>query len=64
MESISRSNDFVEVEGDFIVYQGYTQEAGAKAEKYTGMTISNFSVVPSFDYFESSFNQKIGWLKF
>jgi hypothetical protein len=64
MESFSRSNDVVEVSGDFLVYQGYTQQAGSKAEKYTGMTITHFSVVPSIDYFELEFNQKMGWLKF
>lgn len=66
--SITRSLDVVEVaitkkaEGSFLVYSAYTQKIGSKAEKYTGVNITLFGEVPSMDYFELEFNQKVGWL--
>ncbi len=66
--SITRTRDVVETAmtkkalGSFLVYSAYTQEIGSKAEKYTGVNITLFTEIPSMDYFELEFNQKVGWL--
>jgi hypothetical protein len=67
-QTIIRTHDVVEnpsekeSAGAFLIYSAYTQQIGTKAEKYTGINISLFDSVPSIDYFEMSFNQKIQWL--
>ncbi len=67
-KSITRTHDLVEssrsqkVAGAFLVYSAYTQQLGAKAEKYTGVNITLFDTAPSMDYFEMEFNQKTSWL--
>lgn len=67
-KSITRTHDLVETArsvntaGAFLVYTAYTQQLGAKAEKYTGVNIALFDTAPSMDYFEMEFNQQTSWL--
>lgn len=67
-KSIVRTHDIVEtpiskkIPGAFLVYTAYTQQIGAKAERYTGVNITLFNTAPSMDYFEMEFNQKTSWL--
>jgi len=64
--SIKRSIDLfekvTEEPSKLIKYFGYTQKVGKNAEKYSGINITNLDSVPSFDYFESEFNQLTKWL--
>lgn len=66
---IGRSQDVIETSqtantsGSFLVYSAYTQQIGAKAEKYTGINITLFGTAPSMDYFELAFNKLTNWLK-
>jgi hypothetical protein len=67
INSFSRSFDIVEdaqqvkIPGAFLVYSAYTQRVGKKAERYTGINITNLNSTPSFDYFELEFNQLVKW---
>ena len=62
--SYTRTSDIVETSSSegLIVYSAYTQRLGSLAERYTGVNISRFDVVPSFDLFEMEFNQLTKWL--
>lgn len=64
--SIKRMSDFFEQEDNSpdspLIYTGYTQAIGHKAEKYTGINIAMIGSVPSLDYFELDFNQLTSWL--
>ncbi len=62
--SYNRTKDIVETNSSegLIVYSAYTQSIGTQAERYTGVNISRFDVVPSFDLFEMEFNQLTQWL--
>jgi hypothetical protein len=67
-ESITlyRTSDFIEIGRDNknspLLYSAYTQEIGKKAERYTGLSITFPGTVPSIDYFELTFNQRVHWL--
>lgn len=67
IKSISRATDLIETYRTQIdsplLYSGYTQEIGHRAERYTGLNISSPLTVPSIDYFTSEFNQLVDWLK-
>lgn len=61
---ITRNSDIYETSSPnrFVTYSAYTQSMGNKAEKYTGLNVSLLGEAPSFDYFESEFNQAVQWL--
>jgi len=61
---ITRNSDIYETSSPnrFVTYSAYTQAMGNKAEKYTGLNVSLLGEAPSFDYFESEFNQTVQWL--
>jgi len=64
--SVTRTHDVVESAADSaaspLLYTAYTQQAGIKAERYTGLNIILPGSVPSMDYFELEFNQLAQWL--
>ena len=64
--SATRTHDVVESPADTaaspLLYTAYTQQAGIKAERYTGFNIVLPGSVPSMDYFELEFNQLAQWL--
>lgn len=64
--SFVRARDYVTFESNFsenpILFTAYTQSIGKKAEKYTGINISNpTNGVPSFDYVETDFFRDTHW---
>ena len=63
-QTFIRTSDVVMsgTEERFVVFSAYTQSMGASAEKYTGLNITLPKSAPSFEYFESEFNQTVGWL--
>ncbi len=63
-QTFVRASDVVmsATENRFVVFSAYTQAMGASAEKYTGLNSTTPKSAPSFEYFESDFNQAVGWL--
>jgi hypothetical protein len=63
-QEVNRTTDIYETaaQSRFIAYSAYTQAIGKNAEKYTGLNVTLLGETPSFDYFESEFNQAVQWL--
>lgn len=66
IKTFKRERDFVivtrETRENPILFSGYTQGVGKKAERYTGLSIADPTAgLPSFDYSDLEFYKATGW---